>query len=61
MVLSDFVIPANEAGCSFELRDRVFLDALATKVQQKVQQRSVRARRPVCALAAHALTASMRW
>ena len=47
MLLRDFVIPASEAGCSFELRDRVFLDALATKVQQKVQQRMVRA--PLCA------------
>jgi hypothetical protein len=43
MLLSDFVIPASEAGCSFQLRDRVFLDKLATRVQQKVEQRRVRA------------------
>ena len=41
MTLSDFVIPATEATCSFELRDEKFLDALATKVQQKVQSRTV--------------------
>ena len=51
MSLRDFVIPAAETGCAFELRDAVFLDALATRVTQQVQSRTVRTRAPAaCAL-----------
>lgn len=51
MVLSDYVIPATETSCSFQLRDAKFLDALATKVQQKVQSHTVRMRAPTaCAV-----------
>lgn len=36
------MIPRSERECSFEVRDRQFLNPLATKVLQRAEERTVR-------------------
>ncbi len=40
--LEDFVIPRSERECSFEVRDRKFLNSAATKIIQRTEERTVR-------------------